>query len=96
MNPIAFSPALLTDPGQFAVGRLPAVSDHDVYANEREACEGCSSLSRLLDGRWQFLMPKPLPGGQRALKSLITTVPDGAALPCQAISSCRGMGSRNM
>ncbi len=62
MNPIAFSPALLTDPGQFAVGRLPAVSDHDVYANEREACEGCSSLSRLLDGRWQFHYAETLAG----------------------------------
>jgi beta-galactosidase len=48
----------LTDPRIFAVGRLPAVSDHAVYASEAEATLLKSSLMMNLDGRWKFAYAK--------------------------------------
>lgn len=54
MNDICYDLRYLTDPQVFAIGRLPAVSDHDVYANEAEAALGKSSLTLSLDGRWKF------------------------------------------
>ena len=54
MNDIRYDLRYLTDPQVFALGRLPAVSDHDVYASEAEAALGQSSLTLCLDGRWKF------------------------------------------
>ena len=54
MNDIDYNLRYLTDPQVFALGRLPAVSDHDVYACEAEASVGQSSLTLCLDGRWKF------------------------------------------
>ncbi|MDO4484272.1 MAG: glycoside hydrolase family 2 TIM barrel-domain containing protein [Clostridia bacterium] len=49
----AFDLAWLRDPEVFAVNRLPAVSDHDVYASLEEADKEASSLVRSLDGEWK-------------------------------------------
>ena len=49
----SFSPSWLSDPSVFAVGRLPAVSDHWIFADEAEAESGISSLVRRLDGVWK-------------------------------------------
>ena len=46
--------AVLTNPEIFELGRLPAVSDHDVYRDQAETERGESSLRRSLDGRWKF------------------------------------------
>ena len=54
MDDIRYDLRYLTDPQVFAVGRLPAVSDHDVFASVAEAAQGHSSLSLCLDGRWKF------------------------------------------
>jgi beta-galactosidase len=54
MNDIRYDLRYLTDPQVFALGRLPAVSDHDVYAGEEEAATGQSSLNLCLNGRWKF------------------------------------------
>lgn len=44
----------LSDPRVFAVGRLPAHSDHEVYASEEEARTGATSLRQNLNGQWKF------------------------------------------
>lgn len=44
----------LTDPTIFQIHRLPAHSDHIVYATEEEAAQGRSSLRQCLDGCWLF------------------------------------------
>ena len=44
----------LDDPQVFRVGQLPAHSDHLIYADEKEAAEGRSSLLQSLDGEWEF------------------------------------------
>ncbi|MCE5344254.1 MAG: DUF4981 domain-containing protein [Eubacteriales bacterium] len=54
MQRISYDLGYLCDPEVFAVGRLPAVSDHDTYAGAAEAACGCSSLRRSLNGRWKF------------------------------------------
>ena len=54
MDEIRYDLRYLTDPEIFAVGRLPAVSDHDVFASEAEAALSQSSLTMSLDGRWKF------------------------------------------
>ncbi len=54
MESVAYDLGYLSDPGVFAVGRLPAVSDHDTFAGTREAETGASSLRRSLNGRWKF------------------------------------------
>ena len=51
--PVQFEKRWLSDPTVFAVNRLPAVSDHDIYASLQEADEEESSLVRSLDGAWQ-------------------------------------------
>lgn len=45
---------VLTDPAVFAVNRLPAVSDHDVYASAEEAAANAGSLRISLNGQWRF------------------------------------------
>ncbi|WP_429922846.1 glycoside hydrolase family 2 TIM barrel-domain containing protein [Agrobacterium vitis] len=46
----------LSDPKVFAVGRLPAHSDHIVYPDEASATAGSASpLRQSLDGTWKFL-----------------------------------------
>ncbi|NLI21426.1 MAG: DUF4981 domain-containing protein [Clostridiales bacterium] len=54
MNFMDYDPYYRTDPRVYAVGRLPAVSDHDTFAGPQEAAAGQSSLSVRLDGRWKF------------------------------------------
>lgn len=54
MNDIRYDLSYLTDPQVFAVGRLPAVSDHDTFASVAEAQQGNSSLRKNLDGVWKF------------------------------------------
>jgi len=54
MERMIYDPGWLTDPETFAVGRLPAVSDHDTFADAAEAQSGESSLRRSLNGRWRF------------------------------------------
>jgi beta-galactosidase len=54
MDDIRYDTDCLHNPQMFAMGRLPAVSDHETYATAAEADGGRSSLSMLLDGRWQF------------------------------------------
>jgi beta-galactosidase len=54
MQPTDLNLGVLTDPQIFAVGRLPAVSDHDTFADTREAQRGQGSLRLALDGRWKF------------------------------------------
>lgn len=71
MNEICYDLRYLTDPEIFAVGRLPAVSDHDVYAGEAEAAQSQSSLTMSLDGRWKFAyapVPEARPVGFAALE----------------------------
>lgn len=51
--PVQFEKKWLSDPTVFAVNRLPAVSDHDIYASLQEADAEESSLVRSLDGAWQ-------------------------------------------
>lgn len=47
-----FQLAWLTDPTVFQVNRLPACSDHEIYATAAEAAREESSLVRSLDGVW--------------------------------------------
>ncbi|MEG0125434.1 MAG: beta-galactosidase, partial [Clostridia bacterium] len=54
MQDIRYDLGYLTDPTIFAVGRLPAVSDHDCYLNTAEAMAEASSLRRSLNGLWRF------------------------------------------
>lgn len=44
----------LKDPEIFAVGRLPAHSDHRIYASTREADADKTSLVQSLNGTWKF------------------------------------------
>ncbi len=70
MDEIRYDLRCLTDPQVFAMGRLSAVSDHDVFASESEASLGQSSLTMSLDGRWKFAYaptPDVLPVGFAAL-----------------------------
>lgn len=48
MKADSFSLSWISDPQVFAVNRLDAVSDHDVYASAQEAEQGVSSLKRSL------------------------------------------------
>lgn len=52
MNP-TFDPKWLSDPTVFQVNRLPACSDHEIFATPAEAEEGRTTLVRSLDGVWQ-------------------------------------------
>ncbi len=54
MQRIAYDLGYLNDPQVFAVGRLPAVSDHDTYVSSAEAACGCTSLLASLNGQWKF------------------------------------------
>ncbi|MEG1194467.1 MAG: glycoside hydrolase family 2 TIM barrel-domain containing protein [Clostridia bacterium] len=54
MQDIRYDLGYLTDPTVFAVGRLPAVSDHDCYLNAAEAAAEATSLRRSLNGLWRF------------------------------------------
>jgi len=54
MENIRYDLSYLTDPQVFALGRLPAVSDHDTFASLNEAQGGHSSLRKNLDGTWKF------------------------------------------
>lgn len=54
MENIRYDLSYLTDPQVFALGRLPAVSDHDTFASVNEAQDGHSSLRKSLDGTWKF------------------------------------------
>ena len=47
-----FKTAWLSDPTVFAVNRLPACSDHEIYASAAEDELENSSLVRSLDGVW--------------------------------------------
>ncbi len=49
---MVFDVSWLHDPTVFAVGTLPPVSDHEIYASSLEADSGSSSLVRCLDGQW--------------------------------------------
>ena len=53
MKADSFSLSWISDPQVFAVNRLDAVSDHDVYASAQEAEQGVSSLKRSLRGQAQ-------------------------------------------
>lgn len=44
----------LSDPTVYAVGRLPAYSDHRYYVSEAEALSGTMSMRLSLNGRWKF------------------------------------------
>lgn len=48
-----FTNAWLSDPTIFAVNRLPACSDHDIYRTAAEADADATSLIRSLDGTWR-------------------------------------------
>lgn len=54
MKADSFSLSWISDPQVFAVNRLDAVSDHDVYATAQEAEQGVSSLKRSLRGAWRM------------------------------------------
>ncbi len=54
MKNIRYDLAYLTNPAIFAIGRLPAVSDHDTYASLQEAKAGAGSLHQSLNGSWKF------------------------------------------
>ena len=54
MKADSFSLSWISDPQVFAVNRLDAVSDHDVYASAQEAEQGVSSLKRSLRGAWRM------------------------------------------
>lgn len=55
----------LVDPEVFAVGRLPAHSDHRWYQNEQELALGRMALRQSLDGEWQFAY-SPCPAARPA------------------------------
>ena len=44
----------LVNPEVFAVGRLPAHSDHRWYQNEAELAQKTMALRQSLNGEWQF------------------------------------------
>ena len=50
---MTFETSWLSDPAIFAVNRLPAVSDHQIYRTAAEADRDESSLVRSLDGTWK-------------------------------------------
>jgi len=50
---MTFETSWLSDPTIFAVNRLPAVSDHQIYRSVPEADAEMSSLVRSLDGTWK-------------------------------------------
>lgn len=50
---MTFETCWLSDPTIFAVNRLPAVSDHQIYRSVSEADAEISSLVRSLDGTWK-------------------------------------------
>lgn len=50
---MTFETSWLSDPAIFAVNRLPAVSDHQIYRSVSEADAEMSSLVRSLDGTWK-------------------------------------------
>ena len=50
---MTFETSWLSDPTIFAVNRLPAVSDHQIYRSVPEADADISSLVRSLDGAWK-------------------------------------------
>ena len=50
---MTFETSWLSDPTIFAVNRLPAVSDHQIYRTASEADAEMSSLVRSLDGTWK-------------------------------------------
>ncbi len=54
METMRYDLSYLSNPAVFAVGRLPAVSDHDTFANVQEAEKGVSSLRQSLNGNWKF------------------------------------------
>ena len=53
MNEFSFD-RVARNPAIFAVGRLPAHSDHIPYRTAQELCAGVSSLRLPLDGVWRF------------------------------------------
>ncbi|MCX2454583.1 glycoside hydrolase family 2 TIM barrel-domain containing protein [Lacticaseibacillus nasuensis] len=58
--------AWLDQPETFRVNELPAHSDHQFFASPEEAAAGSSSLTRSLDGQWQFAFaadPELIPAG---------------------------------
>lgn len=50
---MSFDPAWLSDPEVFAVNRLPACSDHEIFRDAEELRSGKSSLVRSLNGAWR-------------------------------------------
>ncbi|MBE5800762.1 MAG: DUF4981 domain-containing protein [Clostridiales bacterium] len=61
-----YDKSYLTNPEIFAVGRLPAFSDHDCYRTIEEAVAESTSLKSCLNGRWQFFYaetPEMCPDG---------------------------------
>ena len=49
-----FDPRRISDPGYFAVNRMPAHSDHRWFTSAEEAATGASSFERCLNGLWKF------------------------------------------
>ncbi len=60
MNKPVYSLDYLYDPTVYAVGRLEAVSDHDVYRNSADADNEVSDLSICLNGLWKFAFSERL------------------------------------
>lgn len=54
MSELRYDLGYLTDPTIYAVGRLPAVSDHEIYLNTAEAEANATSLRTSLNGVWKF------------------------------------------
>lgn len=54
MREIRYDLSWLENPEIVAVGRMKAVSDHDIYLNAEELSTGKSSLHACLSGRWRF------------------------------------------
>ena len=53
-----FNYNIVSDPRFFEEGRLPAHSDHKIFANKEELCFGESSYELKLDGVWKFRYSK--------------------------------------
>lgn len=69
MNEPVYSPECLRDPEIFAIGRLDAVSDHDIFRSAAEADMGAGTLCRSLNGMWRFSYsetPSKRPAGFQA------------------------------
>ena len=66
MREIRYDLSWLENPEIVAVGRMKAVSDHDIYLNAEELSTGKSSLHACLSGRWRFQYAPDL-----------TTLPEG-------------------